>query len=93
MTFTPAGISKTFMQLLSMDLVYSGPVELTQYFVRYLEVDMKDCFNPTHLHFRQSTMKLGPDNSTVEVEVVLGRRLIGGSSVININMLSTIVTF
>ena len=35
MTFTPAGISKTFMQLLSMDLVYSGPVELTQYFVRY----------------------------------------------------------
>ena len=32
----------------------------------------------THLHFRQSTMKLGPDNSTVEVEVVLGRRLIGG---------------
>ena len=33
-------------------------------------------------------MKLGPDNSTVEVEVVLGRRLIGGSSVIY--MLSTI---
>ena len=34
MIFTPAGISKTFMQLLSMNLVYSGPVELTQYFVR-----------------------------------------------------------
>ena len=89
MTFTPAGISKTFMQLLSMDLVYSGPVELTQYFVRYWMLTRKiDLTQPTFTLFRQSTMKLGPDNSTVEVEVVLGRRLIGGSSVIY--MLSTI---
>ena len=58
MILSPTGISKTFVKLASRNHIYSGPTELTQYFVR------------------SSTMRL-VSNLTVEVEVVLGRRLIG----------------
>ena len=34
MVIIPTGISKTFMKLHDSILVYSGPTELTQYFVR-----------------------------------------------------------
>ena len=38
MIFTPAGISKTFLKLHNRNHIYSGPTELTQYFVRYLSI-------------------------------------------------------
>ena len=34
MILTPTGISKTFLKLFDRNHIYSGPTELTQYFVR-----------------------------------------------------------
>ena len=51
MIFTPAGISKTFLKLQNRNHIYSGPTELTQYFVRYC---------PSILHILYSFIILDP---------------------------------
>ena len=41
LTFSPTGVSLTFMKLRVRNYEYLGPMELTQYFIRYNTYDVK----------------------------------------------------
>ena len=68
----PTGNSKTFIKLTEGAHKYSGPTELTQYFVRWV-------VRFWNIHYKESlrSSSFNSGNNTVQVSVILGRRLLG----------------
>ena len=70
MIFTPAGISKTFLKLNSRKHIYSGPTELTQYFVRLVSIHVMSWDDMLFISLNQKQAPvhpvLCPDNNNCE---------------------------
>ena len=78
MELSPSDLSKTFIMLELRNHVFSGNMDLAQYFVRCVSLKAIDNHSLSFIcNYRKSVMKYGSSNDTAIVDVILKRRLTG----------------